>query len=254
MTYRGNDIGDRPTIPQVNSHISKHKLCISTKDVFDYWDRKGWKTKCGTPVKTLEAAINTLNGIMIGKKSKVNIHKRVLIPYGTNHYQNGLNNVFECVSEVNYSKEKTEYSAWTDGSCDNLSSMRPGGSAYVIYKGNEIVRAKNYGCLHTSNNRMEMLAIVSATTYTPEGSKLDIYTDSQYCINVFSGKWSAKVNLDLLEKFNQAASKLERVVFHWVKGHNGDMNNEMVDDMAYSAYIDQVNKYGLQVNKRLFQK
>lgn len=132
MTYRGNDIGDRPTIPQVNSHISKHKLCISTKEVFDYWDRKGWKTKRGTPVKTLEAAINTLNGIMIGKKSKVNIHKRALIPYGTNHYQNGLNNVFECVSEVNYSRGKTEYSAWTDDSCDNLSSMRPGGSAYVM--------------------------------------------------------------------------------------------------------------------------
>ncbi len=252
MTFYGDEIGERPTKLQVETYISEKGLFVNPDDVFKYWDEKGWETKKGFPVKTLETAINIVNSIAVCRHIR-NTYKRVLTPYGTRHYQNGLNNIFECVSEVNYSKEKIEYSAWTDGSCDNLSSMKPGGSAYVIYKGNEIVRAKNYGCLHTSNNRMEMLAIVSATTYTPEGSKLDIYTDSQYCINVFSGKWSAKVNLDLLEKFNQAASKLERVVFHWVKGHNGDLNNEMVDDMAYSAYIDQVNKYGLQANKKLFQ-
>ena len=142
-----------------------------------------------------------------------------------------------------------EYAAWTDGACDNLSPLKPGGCAYVIFKDGEMFRAKNYGCLHTSNNRMEMLAIISAVTYTPEGSTLDVYTDSQYCINVFSGNWKAKTNFDLIDKFNKAARKLKRVVFHWVKGHSGNTYNEMVDDMAYSAYMEQVEKYGLTVGK-----
>ena len=165
------------------------------------------------------------------------------------NYLNGLHNVYKCIDEVKYNVDQIDYIVYTDGACDNLSPLKPGGCAYVIFKDGEIFRAKNYGCLHTSNNRMEMLAIVSAVTYTPEGSKLDIYTDSQYCINVFSGNWKAKTNFDLIDKFKKAASKLDRVVFHWVKGHSGDVNNEMVDDMAYSAYMEQVEKYGLKVGK-----
>lgn len=163
-------------------------------------------------------------------------------------YLGGLPNVYKCTQESAYNRKLMEYVAYTDGACDNISPLKPGGSAYVIMKEGNIVRARNHGCINTSNNRMELLAIVSAATFTPERSCLDIYTDSQYCINVLTGKWSATANTDLVEKFKMAAKNLKSVVFHWVKGHSGDVYNEMVDDMAYSAYMEQVEKYGLQPN------
>lgn len=163
-------------------------------------------------------------------------------------YYHGLPNVYECVNELLYNEDEIEYAAWTDGACDNISPLKPGGSAYVIMKEGNIVRARNHGCINTSNNRMELLAIVSAATYTPEGHKLDVYTDSLYCIGILSGKCRPKKNGDLVELFNKAARKLKSVVFHWVKGHSGDVYNEMADDMAYSAYMEQVEKYGLQPN------
>lgn len=165
-------------------------------------------------------------------------------------YLGGLPNVYECTQESAYNRKLMEYVAYTDGSCDNLNDLRPGGSAYIIIdKQGEIVRASNHGYVNTSNNRMELLAIVSAATFTPERSCLDIYTDSQYCINVLTGKWSATANTDLVEKFKLAAKNLKSVVFHWVKGHSGDPFNEMVDDMAYTAFSDQVDKYNLNISK-----
>lgn len=161
-------------------------------------------------------------------------------------YLGGLPNVYKCTQESAYNRKLMEYVAYTDGACDNISPLKPGGSAYVIMKDGNIVRARNHGCINTSNNRMELLAIVSAATYTPEGHKLDVYTDSLYCIGILSGKCRPKKNGDLVALFNKAARKLKSVVFHWVRGHSGDVYNEMVDDMAYSAYMEQVEKYGLQ--------
>ena len=72
--------------------------------------------------------------------------------------------------------------AYTDGSCVNHSKYKEGGSAYIVLKDGEIVKMKNHGRLQTTNNRMELLAIISAAKYCPSGAYLDIYTDSQYCI------------------------------------------------------------------------
>lgn len=139
-----------------------------------------------------------------------------------------------------------EYVTYTDGSCDNSQPMRPGGSAYIIMQNDEIIRARNKGLIHTSNNRAELLAIVSAVCHTPENSDLHIYTDSQYCINVLKGRWKAKTNTDLIEMFHGYKRVLNTVKFHWVMGHSGDTYNEMVDDMAYSAYSDMVELYDLK--------
>lgn len=150
------------------------------------------------------------------------------------------------MDEDSYDTSKLEYIAYTDGSCDNMNQYHAGGAAYVIIKDGEVIRAKNKSLMNTSNNRAEMLAIVSATLYTPEGSRLDIFTDSQYAMNVLSGKWRAKANLDLYDQFQRYARNLKMIVFHWVRGHNGDMYNEMVDDMAWSAYKDIITRYGIE--------
>ena len=142
-------------------------------------------------------------------------------------------------------KEKKEYVAYTDGSCDNLSPYGEGGSAYIILKGDEIVRSGSKGFVGTTNNRMEMLAIISAVCATPKGSDLIIYTDSQYCITAFTNVKKPKKNLDLISLYHHSASGLKSIEFRWVKGHNGDKYNEKVDSMAFSAYESMIEKYNL---------
>ena len=142
-------------------------------------------------------------------------------------------------------KEKKEYVAYTDGSCDNLSPYGEGGSAYIILKDDEVVCSGSKGFVGTTNNRMEMLAIISAVCATPKGSDLIVYTDSQYCITAFTNVKKPKKNLDLISLYHHSVSGLSSIEFRWVKGHNGDKYNEKVDSMAFRAYESMIEKYNL---------
>ena len=126
--------------------------------------------------------------------------------------------------------------AYTDGSCDNLDPKRPGGSAYIIFNEDKsLFRKASKGFIGTTNNRMELLAIISVVNALPKGSEVTIYTDSQYCIKAINSK-KPKMNLDLVNKYHQIASKLKKVSFEWVRGHNGNIWNEECDRMANGEY------------------
>lgn len=129
-----------------------------------------------------------------------------------------------------------KFIAYTDGSCDNLSQRKPGGAAYVILdeKG-ELYKKASKGFLGTTNNRMELLAIVSVVNSLPKNSEVVIYTDSQYCITALTSK-KPKKNLDLIRRFHSICDLNILVEFEWVKGHNGVFYNEMCDKMANSEY------------------
>ena len=142
------------------------------------------------------------------------------------------------------------YVAYTDGSCDNNSKYKAGGSAYIVLKDGEIIKMKNHGRLQTTNNRMELLAIISAVKSCRSGAYLDIYTDSQYCILVLGKSTPPKKNPDLYELYKKCSAHLAGVRFHWVKGHNGDIYNEMVDNLAYGAYCEICDQYNIQKTKR----
>ena len=164
----------------------------------------------------------------------------------------GLKNVFICVNELAYNDDWMEYAAWTDGACDNMHPEGPGGSAYIVLKDNNILVKRSKGFMHTTNNRMEMLAIISAIKYVASiknKARVDIYSDSQYSINIFAGAWKAKTNFDFIDLFKEYAKKMDKVVFHWVKGHSGIGYNEMVDKMAYDAYLQIVEKHGFEIGK-----
>lgn len=141
--------------------------------------------------------------------------------------------------------EKKKYVAYTDGSCDNMSPYGEGGSAYILMKDGEILCSASKGFVGTTNNRMEMLAIISAVCATPKGSDLIIYTDSQYCITSFTNVKKPKKNLELISLYHHSATGLNSIEFRWVKGHNGDKYNEMVDSMAVAAYKSMIEKYNL---------
>lgn len=140
-------------------------------------------------------------------------------------------------------KHRDYYRAFTDGSCEQYgTSYGIGGSAYVILQNGKIIHEASVGKACTTNNKMEMLAIISVLHWLPDHSKVVIYSDSQYAIMIFQGYWRPKKNLHLVEMFEREAKRHDAVEFSWVKGHNGNKWNEYVDNLATSATRRMVEK------------
>jgi len=134
---------------------------------------------------------------------------------------------------------------YTDGSC--LGNPGPGGwGAILLYKEHQKkISGSNPA---TTNNRMEMQAVVEALKLIKkESAKVIIYTDSQYVKDGIS-KWifawkkngwrnaNRKLikNVDLWQELDLEVSK-HRVEWVWVKGHSGNHYNEIVDELARKA-------------------
>ena len=139
---------------------------------------------------------------------------------------------------INSSCERNVYDCYTDGSCNNLSADKEGGAAYLILlNGKEILR-RSKALIHTTNNRAEMLAIISAVKRCPIGADIVIHTDSKYAIFSFGHRKrisDSVKNSDLIHLYRKEAAQ-KKVTFEWVKGHNGDRYNEIVDSMANGEY------------------
>ena len=139
---------------------------------------------------------------------------------------------------INSSCERNVYDCYTDGSCNNLSANKEGGAAYLILlNGKEILR-RSKALIHTTNNRAEMLAIISAVKRCPIGADIVIHTDSKYAIFSFGHRKrisDSVKNSDLIHLYRKEAAQ-KKVIFEWVKGHNGDRYNEIVDSMANGEY------------------
>ena len=140
----------------------------------------------------------------------------------------------------------SDYVIYTDGGCCNTSVYGEGGSAYVILQDGKIFAKNSKGFVKTTNNIMELLAIASAVNALPKGSRALIYSDSQYAIKVLCGEWKAKTNQKQISLFRDIVKSKElEISFKWVRGHNGDYYNEMVDSMCTSEIEKIVAKYNL---------
>lgn len=118
---------------------------------------------------------------------------------------------------------------YTDGSC----LKNPGGAggwAFIVLVDN---REEILACgsnPSTTNNRMELQAVIEALEST-SGPEYTIYTDSQWVMKCATGEWKRKANLDLWSRYDIARGR-RKVNYIWVKAHNGDKYNEIVDDLA----------------------
>lgn len=142
-------------------------------------------------------------------------------------------------------------SIYTDGSC--LGNPGPGGwGAVILIDGSK--QSLSGGDYYTTNNRMEMSAVINALDSLPgDGFKIDLFSDSQYVINPFNKNWIRKwkrdgwtrggeelKNSDLWQILYQAASRHE-ITWHWVKGHAGNHFNELCDQMAVAKSKEYEN-------------
>ncbi|MBA00998.1 MAG: ribonuclease HI [Chloroflexi bacterium] len=138
-----------------------------------------------------------------------------------------------------------EVTIYTDGSC--LGNPGPGGIGVVLiseFKQKEI----SAGYRLTTNNRMELLAVIRALEALKTRSKVNLYTDSSYVVNALTKGWAVKwkqnnwklsskktaKNIDLWKILLDLDGSHD-VTYHWVKGHAGNINNERCDELAREA-------------------
>ncbi len=131
---------------------------------------------------------------------------------------------------------------FTDGSC--IGNPGPGGWAAIIKVGCTETLLQG-GAPQTTNNRMEMTAIIEGMRNIPSPSKINIVSDSKYVIDAFRQNWisnwqrsgwrtAAKQpvkNQDLWELLIDLLAP-HTITWEWVKGHNGHRENEIVDATA----------------------
>ncbi len=135
--------------------------------------------------------------------------------------------------------ERPHVEIFTDGACSG--NPGPGGWAALL-RFNGIEKEISGGEDHTTNNRMEMMAVVEALGALKKPSRVTLYTDSQYVqkgITEWMDGWKAKnwkkvMNVDLWQRIDEAL-KPHNVKIVWVRGHDGHVENERVDKLAVAA-------------------
>ena len=121
---------------------------------------------------------------------------------------------------------------YTDGSC--LGNPGPGGWAAIILDTNDPDKTPSRikgNCPDTTNNRMELLAVIEGIANTPSDRKIKVYSDSKYVVDTLNKNWKRKANLDLWEKLDQQIHN-RNIEYIWIKGHANNTHNEEADNIA----------------------
>ncbi|MDO4942502.1 MAG: ribonuclease HI [Lachnospiraceae bacterium] len=140
---------------------------------------------------------------------------------------------------------------YTDGAARG-NPNGPGGYGtileYIDPKGQVHRKEYSAGYKKTTNNRMEMMAVIVGLEALNRPCEVDVYSDSQYVVNAFNQHWidgwvkrgwkragnQPVLNQDLWKRMLKAKES-HQVCFHWVKGHAGHPENERCDLLATSA-------------------
>jgi ribonuclease HI len=132
---------------------------------------------------------------------------------------------------------------YTDGS--SRGNPGPGGYGIIMEDCKSgFVKEYSKGFRYTTNNRMELLAVIDALKMLKKNNlKILIYTDSKYVVDSVEKKWvfkwkttnfKNKKNVDLWLDFLKLFEK-NTIKFNWIKGHNNHPQNEKCDKLAFNA-------------------
>ncbi len=130
---------------------------------------------------------------------------------------------------------------YTDGAC--RGNPGPGGWGVLILKDNEEIKL-NGGKNDTTNNQMELTAVIKALDFFSESMELEIFTDSKYVmdgITEYIKKWKVNgwktaskkpvKNSDLWKQLDSLSAQ-HSIKWNWVKGHSGHRENDIADELA----------------------
>lgn len=131
---------------------------------------------------------------------------------------------------------------FTDGSA--RPNPGPGGWGLVYVKGGEILESLHGQEAHTTNNRMELRALIEAFKIIKPSESVTVYTDSNLCVNIVT-KWAAGwkkngwkkktgpiKNLELVTELYALYEERPQLNLQWIKAHNGWLWNEYADSLA----------------------
>ena len=117
---------------------------------------------------------------------------------------------------------------YTDGACSGNPGK--GGWGAVILRDGQ-TREISGGEPQTTNNRMEMTAVIEGLASVPSGAQVTVYSDSQYVVNTMTKNWKRRKNQDLWDKLDRETAARD-VSWQWIRGHAGHPMNERADRLA----------------------
>lgn len=131
---------------------------------------------------------------------------------------------------------------YTDGACSG--NPGPGGYGAILMYGSH-KKELSGGDANTTNNRMELMGVITALKALNRPCQVDLYTDSQYVVNAIEKGWARKwqangwmrnkkdkaLNPDLWQMLLDLLD-VHQVSFHWVKGHAENPYNNRCDELA----------------------
>jgi ribonuclease HI len=142
-------------------------------------------------------------------------------------------------------------SIYTDGACSG--NPGPGGWGAVLMYGDK-ARELSGGDAATTNNRMELMGVISALGALKEPCKVELYSDSQYVVNAINEGWLTNwrkkgwrrrdgevKNIDLWLTLIPLL-ELHEVSFNWVKGHAENEHNNRCDELAVAERLKYAGK------------
>jgi len=135
---------------------------------------------------------------------------------------------------------------FTDGACSG--NPGPGGWAYILrHPASGAEREDAGGEKRTTNNRMELLAVINGLRALSSPSRVEVYSDSQYVLNGLNewmDNWKKRgwktaskqpvKNQDLWEALDELRATHD-LSYHWIRGHSEHPENERCDKMAVAA-------------------
>lgn len=129
---------------------------------------------------------------------------------------------------------------YTDGSA--RGNPGPGGYGLILKFGS-VEKEMSGGFRKTTNNRMELLAVIIGLETLTRPVEVEVYSDSKYVVEAVKQGWvfgwqkkgfKGKKNPDLWQRFLSVYPK-HKVTFHWIRGHNDHPYNERCDVLATTA-------------------
>ena len=137
---------------------------------------------------------------------------------------------------------------YTDGACSGNPGL--GGYAGILIYG-DVSREYSGAEIHTTNNRMEVMAVIEGLKRLKYPCKVEVYSDSAYTVNTFVNGWvydwqkngwkkadkKPVLNVDLWEELLEL-TKTHEVTFHKVAGHADNPLNNRCDELARNAIVE----------------